>query len=395
MVKETAYYDLLGVTPTATSDEIKRGFRRMALKYHPDKNPNTAEKFKQISKAYKVLSDSRRREQYDLEGEEGLSDCRPDRRGPRNYTTDLFDILNRNRARQKEPRGKSVIHHLKVSLQDLYKGATRKLSLQRNVVCRICEGSGARPGGVRQCSKCLGTGVAMHYLEHLRSVRTMCYDCYGKGTIIETEDQCRNCKGRMMVKEKKILTVHIDKGMKDRHKLVFRGEGDQYPNHPSGDVIIILNQEQHPVYKRSGNDLIMDMEIGLADALCFCRQALQTLDDRTILITSRPGEVIKPGNIMSIQREGMPLYEDPLRKGNLIIYFKVKFPDSGWLPMERIDQLKSLFPARPLPTVPQSAQLVDMSDVDSQEFKRPQVRRQGYDLDPNDLSNQPLQCQAF
>ncbi|KAG8543006.1 hypothetical protein GDO81_025609 [Engystomops pustulosus] len=346
MVKETAYYDILGVPPAASSEEIKRAFRRLALKYHPDKNPNAGEKFKQISKAYEVLSDSRKRDLYNRGGESALRDGPCDRSGHHASPMDIFSVffggggsINRSRG---DRSGKTVTHYLPVSLEDLYNGATRKLSLQKNVICPKCKGSGARHGGVVQCPKCHGSGMETHILGHMpgmmHSLQTTCSECHGQGEYIRTRDRCRICSGRKVIKEKKILTVHIDKGMKNRHKMIFHREGDQSPGLHPGDVVIVLEQKEHPVFQRRGNDLVMTMEIGLADALCACRQKVQTLDDRTILVTSQPGKVIRPGDIKCIPKEGMPVYRDPFEKGNLIIHFQVS-SNAGLITAEGLSPL--------------------------------------------------------
>ncbi|XP_044127756.1 dnaJ homolog subfamily A member 1-like [Bufo gargarizans] len=398
MVKETAYYDILGVPPAASSDEIKRAFRRLALKYHPDKNPNAGEKFKQISKAYEILSDSRQRDLYDRGGESALRDG-----GGREHhgsPMDIFSVFfggSRSQPRG-DRKGKTVTHHLPVSLEDLYNGATRKLSLQKNVVCPKCKGCGARHGAAIQCSKCGGSGIERHILAQMpglvHSLQKTCSECHGKGENIQSRDRCRVCSGRKVIREKKILTVHIDKGMKTRHKLIFQGEGDQSPGLHPGDVIIALVQKEHPLFQRNGDDLIMSMEIGLADALCACRQKVQTLDGRTILVTSQPGKVIRPGDIRCIPKEGMPVYRAPFEKGNLIIHFKVKFPDPGWLPVENLNQLQELFPSLPRPSLPEDTEEVTLSNYDPHEDHKHQGRKEAYEEDRNESYHHPMQCQT-
>ncbi|KAM4690899.1 dnaJ homolog subfamily A member 4-like [Rhinophrynus dorsalis] len=401
MVKETGYYDLLGVRPAASSDEIKRAFRRLALKYHPDKNPSAGDKFKLISKAYEVLSDTKKRELYDHGGEAAVkADC-VNGRGGFESPMDIFNLFFGGRAGPRsraERRGKTVGHQLSISLEDLYNGATRKLSLQKNVICPKCKGCGSRHGTVTRCPKCNGTGMEVHILGPIpgimHQIQTICSECNGQGEYIRPRDRCRVCVGRKVMREKKILTVHIDKGMKSGQKIIFHGEGDQAPDFQPGDIVIVLEQKPHPTFQRKNHDLIMKMEIQLADALCGCRQSVQTLDGRTVLVTSQPGEVIKPGDIKCIPNEGMPIYRNPFEKGNLIIQFQVKFPDPGWLPVECLPQLKGLFPSQAEPILTEETEEVSLSDFNPYEDqKKRESRREAYEEDIDQPWPQ-VQCQT-
>ncbi|XP_072284700.1 dnaJ homolog subfamily A member 1-like [Pyxicephalus adspersus] len=400
MVRETAYYDILGVPPRATNDEIKRAFRRLALRYHPDKNPNAGEKFKQISKAYDVLSDSTKRELYDQGGESAINGESSYQRGRCSSAMDIFNLFfgSRSRSRSRgERKGKTVTYCLPVSLEELYNGATRKLSIQKNVICLKCKGCGARQGSEVQCRRCRGTGVEARVLSQIpgmvHSIQTTCSECNGQGECIKSRDRCRHCDGRKVVREKKILAVHIDKGMKNRQKVIFHSEGDQAPGMQPGDIVIILEQKEHALFQRKDNDLLMKMEIPLADALCGCKQQVQMLDGRSILVTSQPGKVISPGETKCIPKEGMPKYRDPFEKGDLIIQFKVKFPKPGWIPTDRLQELQELFPSKSMPNLPDNTEDVYLTDYDSKENHGHQHRREAYEEDDNDSSH-PLQCQT-
>jgi len=160
MVKDTKLYDTLGVSPSATENELKKAYRKLALKYHPDKNPNGAEKFKDISHAYEILSDPQKRETYDNFGEEGLSgDAGGMGMNPEDLFASFFGGAFGGSSRSGPRRGKDVVHPLKVSLEDLYKGKVFKLSIKRNVICKACNGKGGKEGAVKNCSDCNGRGV--------------------------------------------------------------------------------------------------------------------------------------------------------------------------------------------------------------------------------------------
>ncbi|KAE8633843.1 hypothetical protein XENTR_v10002115 [Xenopus tropicalis] len=294
MVKETAYYDTLGVKPNATPDEIKKAYRKLALKYHPDKNPKEGEKFKLISQAYEVLSDPKKRDLYDQGGEQAIKEGGM---GGGNFSSpmDIFDMFFGGGGRMnREKRGKNVVHQLAVSLNDLYNGTSRKLALQKNVICSKCEGYGGKKGAVEKCTTCKGRGVQVRVQQigpgMVQQIQSMCSDCHGEGERINQKDRCKQCSGKKVVREKKILEVHINKGMKDGQKIMFSGEGDQEPGLEPGDVVIVLDQKEHDVYQRQQNDLIMKMNITLVEALCGFKKPIETMDGRILQVTSFPGE---------------------------------------------------------------------------------------------------------
>ncbi|XP_026215714.1 dnaJ homolog subfamily A member 1 [Anabas testudineus] len=407
MVKETGFYDILGVKPNATPDELKRAYRKLALKYHPDKNPTEGEKFKQISQAYEVLSDAKKRELYDRGGEKAIKEGGTGGGGGGGGSfmspMDIFDMFFGGGSRMhRERKGKNIVHQITVTLEDLYNGATRKLAVQKNAVCERCEGRGSRKGAAQMCMSCNGTGmqVRVHQLlpGMVQQVSTVCHSCQGQGQRISHKDRCKACGGRKILRQKKILEVHIDKGMRDGQKIVFHGEGDQEPGLEPGDIIIVLDQREHPRFTRRGQDLMMSMELQLVEALCGFKKPVQTLDGRTILITSHPGELIKPGDTKCVLNEGMPTYRRPFEKGRLIIHFSVVFPQDNFLPQNKLKELESYLPEKMEAAHPDSMDddLYIYADLEECDFEnRKRHNHHYYYMDEDDYaSTGGVQCQT-
>ncbi|XP_028319047.1 dnaJ homolog subfamily A member 1 [Gouania willdenowi] len=404
MVKETGFYDTLGVKPCATPDELKRAYRKLALKYHPDKNPTEGEKFKQISQAYEVLSDAKKREVYDRGGEKAIKEGGTGGSGGSFASPmDIFDLFFGGTRMHRERKGKNIVHQITVTLEDLYNGATRKLAVQKNAICEKCQGHGCRKGATQMCMSCQGTGVQIRVqqlvLGLVHQMSTVCQACQGQGQRINPKDRCKCCGGRKIIRQKKVLDVHIDKGMKDGQKIVFHGEGDQDPGLEPGDIIFVLDQREHHQFKRRSQDLIMSMELQLVEALCGFKKPVKTLDNRTLIITSHPGELIKPGDTKCVLNEGMPTYRRPYEKGRLIIHFSILFPQANFLPENKLKELERYFPEKTDAEQSESMDedlyiYADLEDFDPQTRRRHRRHQYHFVDDDEHESTGGVQCQT-
>ncbi|VDN84099.1 unnamed protein product [Brugia pahangi] len=367
MVKETKYYDILGVSPTATENELKKAYRKLALKYHPDKNPNEGERFKAISQAYEVLSDPKKRQVYDEGGEEGLSGAG----GGGNFHNpmDIFDMFfggngmffsHFRGGERGERKVRDMIHQLPVTLEQLYNGAVKKLKLSRNIVCPACGGIGGTKDSVIRCDSCKGRGVRIEITQirpgMVQQMQSTCNVCRGEGEVIPSKDRCKQCDGKKKIRNESVLEVHIDKGMKDGQKIVFSGQGDQEVGITPGDVVIILDEQSHDTFVRKGHNLVMQVDLELVEALCGCTKSIATLDARHLIFSIFPGEVMKHGDMRTIIGEGMPHYKNPFDKGDLLIQFAVRFPKK----IMEVEQLKNLLPNGTEPLVSDDAEVVEL-----------------------------------
>ncbi|KAI8145445.1 hypothetical protein BJV82DRAFT_603684 [Fennellomyces sp. T-0311] len=383
MVRESKYYDILGVSPDASESELKKAYRKLALKYHPDKNPGAGDKFKEISHAYEILSDSEKRQMYDQFGEEGLNG-----QGGMGGGMDAEDLFSQlfggglfgGGGRSSRPsgprRGKDMMHHLKVSLEELYAGKTSKLALQKSVICSRCEGRGGKEGAMQTCRSCNGNGVRIMMRQMgpmVQQIQQPCTDCRGEGEVINDKDRCKQCMGKKIVSERKILEVFIDKGMRDGQRITFSGEGDQAPGIIPGDIIIAIDEKPHQRFQRKGDDLVYEAKIDLLTALAGGQFAIPHLDERVLLVSVLPGEAIQPGCIKVIPNEGMPTYRHH-NHGHMFVKFQVEFPNPNWADTDTIAKLDSILPPRAaLPAFgDKHVDEVVMADADGYQSQRAQ-----------------------
>ncbi|KAK8738271.1 hypothetical protein OTU49_004136, partial [Cherax quadricarinatus] len=351
--------------------------------------------FKLISQAYEVLSNDEKRKIYDQGGEQALKEGGS---GGGTFTSpmDIFDMFfGGGMRRSREKKVKDVIHQMNVTLEELYNGAVRKLALQKHVICSKCEGQGGKKPP-EKCPSCRGTGMQVRIQQlgpgMVSQVQSMCGECQGQGERIHPKDRCKNCEGKKVVKDRKILEVHVDKGMEDGQKVVFSGEGDQEPGLEPGDIIIVLDEKEHPVFRRVNNDLTMQMHIFLVEALCGFQKPIKTLDDRIIVISTIPGEVIKNGEIKAVLGEGMPQYKNPFEKGRLLIQFLVDFPSH--IPQDRISRLEKILPKRPEIMIPDEVEECQLIEMDRSQRNRRHNSVYDEDEDDHHGGRQHVQCQT-
>lgn len=368
---DTQLYDRLGISPNATESEIKKAYRELAKKYHPDKNQGNKEaeeKFKEISEAYEILSDPEKKSLYDQYGLDGLKEgVGGFGGGMDSFFSSFFDF---GRSRPRGPRKtKDILHTIQCTLEEIYNGSKRKIKVTRNVKCTACSATGTKAGkSPRQCRGCGGTGVKVRTHMHgpgiYQQIQTTCDTCNGEGTYISPDDRCSICHGKKLTKEKKELTVEIDKGVREGHRITFKGLSDEAVGAVPGDLIIQIAIKEHNVFKRGGRnpyDLFIEKDIPLVDALTGFNFTIQHLDGRTLYVESH--DVIQPGQIKEIRDEGMPIYSRVWDKGSLFIKFNVIFPKK--LSSKQIKEIKNLG-LNSLPKVHKKSDYVEVSmyDVD-------------------------------
>jgi|TARA_B110000208_G_scaffold80968_1_gene103320 DnaJ family protein A protein 2 len=210
--------------------------------------------------------------------------------------------------RQRQRKGEDVVHGLKVSLEELYNGVTKKLSLAKNVLCPKCDGKGSKSGASGHCGSCKGSGVRLVVRQiapgMVQQMQTVCNECRGTGQVISEKDKCGQCHAQKVVQEKKVLEVHIEKGMVNNQKIVFQGEADEAPGTVPGDIVFVVQEKEHAVFKRKGSDLFLEKDISLTEALCGFKTTVTHLDKRQLLVSTNEGDVIKPSSFKAVFDEG-------------------------------------------------------------------------------------------
>ena len=343
------YYEILSIAKTADGEEIKRAYRRMAMKYHPDRNPDDAEaeaKFKECAEAYEVLSDPDKKARYDKYGHEGL-------RGggaaghdfSRMNVDDIFSMFNdifggggggfgpRGRpgggGRPGVARGYDLETEVEISLGEVLTGAEREVEFTRMDVCEKCSGTGAKPGTKPiTCQTCGGQGrVQQSGLGGMFRMVTACPSCAGRGTIIK--EFCDACRGKGRVPKKRTIAVRIPPGISDGQAVRIRGEGEPPPVEASptgegvwGDLHVVVRVEEHELFKRDGDHLLLRIPISFTQATLGAEVEVPTLEGRHKLTIPR---TTQHGSVLRLQGQGLPDLRTG-RRGDLIVVIAIEIP---------------------------------------------------------------------
>lgn len=350
MAAKRDYYEVLGLQKGASADEIKRAYRKLAVKYHPDRNPGNKEaeeKFKEATEAYEVLSDDQKRPIYDQYGFAGL-DGSSGFGGGGGFSgshafhdfSDLFggmgggfgDIFEgifgggRSSSRSRNPnapqQGQSLRYDLDISFKDAVYGTKAEVKFTHNEACSECRGSGAAKGGSRKtCPSCGGSGQVRRQAGFF-AVQQTCPTCRGEGTVIDKP--CPHCRGTGVEEKSKRVTLNIPAGVDDGKRIAIHGEGDAGKNGgPAGDLIVVLHVEGHTYFERSGQDLYCAVPVTMAQAALGETIFITTLDGKKIEFKLPAGT--QNGKLLRIKNEGVPILNGS-RKGDLYIKIIVQVP---------------------------------------------------------------------
>ena len=331
------YYEILGVSKTASDDEIKKAYRQLAIKYHPDKNKGdkaSEDKFKEATEAYEVLRDPQKRSAYDRFGKQGVGAGGPGF-GQGAYTdfSDIFgdfgDIFGDffggggGRTRRGGPaRGSDLRYNLEISLEDAALGKEYKIEIPRLEACTDCGGSGAAKGSNPAiCPDCGGLGQVRR-AQGFFSVTTTCPRCSGKGTTIS--NPCKSCKGQGLLEKRRTINIKIPPGVESGSRLKVSGEGEAGPNGgPHGDLYVVTHIKRHSVFERQGNDLVIHKKISLPMAVLGGEIEVPTIDGKAVKM--RIPEGTESGQVFRLKGNGIP-YLGGYGKGDEHVVIQIEIP---------------------------------------------------------------------
>lgn len=343
-------YDTLGVQTNASAADIKKAYRKQALRWHPDKNPpekrkEADKKFKHISEAYAILSDQEKRDTYDTYGLDAIRENGGGQTSAANIFEMFFgggggspfgNIFGQGRQRRKKNQVKEMVF----SLQEMYNGITKKLKITQKKQCIDCLGKGASKQIICQCCRGRGTKVTMRQLGPgmIQQIQTTCERCSGQGKYHLPSDACTTCKGRGLVSQQFILQYTILPGTEDGDHQRFVNKGNETKNGQACDLILVAREKSHSIYERKGSDLIMEKHILLGDAIGGAQWEHTHINDKKLCI--KETEVIKDRDLRYISGQGMPKKGKSKRYGDLIIIYRITYPSQ----LRSMSKVKSILP---------------------------------------------------
>ncbi len=339
MADKRDYYEVLGVSKTASNDEIKKAYRQLAIKYHPDRNPDNKEAenlFKEATEAYEILMDPQKRSAYDRFGHDGVSSRFGQGFDAAGFNfTDIFDGFEdifegffgggrgRRRGRGSQARrGADLRYDLTIQFEEAVFGKKTDIEFPREETCSACNGLGASsPDKVQTCPACEGTGRVVQ-TQLILSISTTCVRCSGRGTIIT--DPCKSCGGNGKIRKNRKISVTIPPGVESGTRLRFGGQGESgEQGGESGDLYVVIHVKEHEHFKRQGNDLICELQIPFTQAALGGEIHIPTLDERSIKFKVPEGT--PSGQVFRIKNEGVPFLNGTGR-GDLHIIVDILVP---------------------------------------------------------------------
>lgn len=348
MSNKRDYYEVLGVQKNASKEEIKKAYRKQALKYHPDKNPDDKEaedKFKEAAEAYEVLSNEEKRQRYDQFGHAGVSGAGSGFGGGGGMSMDdIFshfgDIFGggfgfsgfsgfsgggRGGGRRRVNKGGNLRVKVKLTLKDIAEGVEKKLKVKKYTPCNVCNGTGAAKGSSKKtCPTCHGSGqvtrISNTFLGQMQTT-SVCPECNGEGEIIT--QKCSNCYGEGIVKGEEVVSIKLPPGVSEGMQLSVRGKGNAARRGGiNGDLIVLIEEEAHPQLMRDENNLIYDLYVSFPDATLGTSTEIPTIDGK-VKIKIESGT--QPGKILRLKGKGLPEING-YGKGDLLVNVNVWVP---------------------------------------------------------------------
>ena len=341
------YYEVLGVSKSATDDEIKKAYRKIAIKYHPDRNPGNKEaeeKFKEAAEAYDVLHDPQKRQQYDQFGFDAPGGGFGGFGGGGFSTDDIFsmfgDIFGGHAGfggfgggfggghHAPQYRGADLRINVTLSLQEIATGTTKKFKVKKDVACPDCHGSGAEAGSSAEtCTKCGGSGGVMKTVRTMLGImqtQTECPECHGEGKVIK--NKCHNCGGTGVIKGEDIVEVKIPAGVAEGMVVNIPGKGNAGPhNGVNGDIQVCIFEEANDTFVRDGNDVIYNLLLDIPTAILGGTVEIPTIDGSKVKIKIEPGT--QPGKTLRLRGKGLPAVQGYGQgTGDLVVNISVFVP---------------------------------------------------------------------